>query len=441
MTDQAAGPTWRPTAALRRGIGVAALALLAATALGQRELVLLAVPFALGTAWALVRRPDRPPEVELALDQPTTVEGGSVEARVRVTNEQPRPLLCVVHAVVPGWIRLRHGVGNYAALLPESTTTAVRLQGTVRRWGAYRLGPAVARTVACDGLLVADARVLPAVSLPAYPVAEQFASEQPLPRAAGIVGQHRSRRPGDGGELTDVRPFQAGDRLRRVNWRVTRRTGEVHVNATLAERDAEVVLLLDVRYEAGVSGGVGGASSVLDATVRAAAAITEHYTHQGDRVALVEYGPRLRRLPAGTGRRQYLSALSWLTDVDSAPSGFAPGPRLLAAGLRPPSALVIVLTPLLDQDSADLLAVLARSGRTLVTVDTLPERVRPPHRGDWSDVATRLWRLERANTVGRLRAVGVPVAPWQGAGSLDLMLRHVGRLAATSQAMSRAGSR
>jgi len=431
------GPGWQPTRALARAVGVAAVALLAAAALGRLELVLLAVPFALGTAVSLAIRPDRPPPVSLTLDQPTSVEGGPVRARVTVQSDHPQQMMCVVTCQVPRWVRLHHGNGYYAMLARPAASTTIRLEGTAGRWGSYRLGPAVVRTVACDGLLAARSRTLPALPLAVYPVSEPFDSEEALPRATGISGIHRSRRPGSGGELADVRRFQTGDRLRRINWRVTRRTGELHVNATWSDRDAEVVLLLDVRHEAGVSGGVGGAASVLDATVRAAAAITEHYSHQGDRVALLEFGSRLRRLPAGTGRTHFLSALEWLVTVDRFPTGFGPGDRLVTRGLAGTGALVIVLTPLLDQDSANLLATLVRAGRSLVAVDTLPEQVRPPVRSEWTEAARRLWWLERANTVGRLRGVGVPVEPWRGAGSLDLMLRHVYRLAASSRVLAR----
>ena len=38
------------------------------------------------------------------------------------------------------------------------------------------------------------------------------------PRSSGLVGVHRSPRPGDGTELRDIRAFQPGDRLRRVDW-------------------------------------------------------------------------------------------------------------------------------------------------------------------------------------------------------------------------------
>src|SRR5207245_5177576 len=131
------------------------------------------------------------------------------------------------------------------------------------------------------------------------------------PRAAGLVGVHRSRRPGEGGELAGVRMFAPGDRLRRIDWRVSLRTRQLHVAATLSDRDAEVVLILDVLHEAGRSGGIGGARSVLDTTVRAAAAIAEHYLHRGDRRSFLQYGFPLRRLPAARGRRPSLTGPAW----------------------------------------------------------------------------------------------------------------------------------
>ena len=44
----------------------------------------------------------------------------------------------------------------------------------------------------------------------------------PLPiRLRGLTGAHGSRRPGEGGDLRDVHLFHPGDRLRRIDWRVT----------------------------------------------------------------------------------------------------------------------------------------------------------------------------------------------------------------------------
>jgi uncharacterized protein (DUF58 family) len=439
---QATSRPWRPTRALRRGGALATVPLLAAVLIGQVELVLLAVPFAVGTALSLARRPVAAAQPSLSLDQPTSVENGEIRARVQVARDDDRvPLLCVVNTAVSEWIRLRHGAGHFASLLGGADTSTVRLTGTAKRWGPQRIGPATVRLSACDGLLVAERAVLPPAPLSVYPRTDMFDSAEMLPRASGISGVHRSRRPGTDGELADVRLFQTGDRLRRINWRVTRRTGDIHVNSTLSERDADVVLVLDTRHEAGVSGGVDGPDSVADATVRAAAAITEHYTRQGDRVALVEFGTRLRRLRAGTGRRHHLAALEWLVrlNIDARDMGraYTPGSRLFSTVLQPPGALIVVLTPMLDAESANMLAVLVRAGRSMVAVDTLPEQIRPAYHGPWSPAGVRLWRLERQNTIDRLRSVGVPVEPWRGRGSLDQMLRHVSRLAATSRVLAR----
>ncbi|HWH00338.1 MAG TPA: DUF58 domain-containing protein, partial [Pilimelia sp.] len=316
-----------------------------------------------------------------------------------------------------------------AVAVAAGDEVVVPLRGAALRWGRHRIGPVAARAVAADGLLASRPVLLDARPVAVYPATEPFDADEAMPRAAGLAGVHRSRHPGQGGELAGVRAFAPGDRLRRIDWRVTLRTGAPHVAATLSDRDAEVVLLLDLLAEAGRSGGVGGAASVLDTAVRATAAVAEHYLYRGDRVSLLEYGGQGRRLRAASGRRQYLTVLEWLLDVRSPDVGGEPVGPALVAQLLPGPALVVVLTPLVDARSAELVTGLARSGRFVVAVDTLPARLGPPGYGPWSPVAYRLWRLERENTIGQLREHGVPVVPWAGAGSLDLVLRDVARMA------------
>jgi uncharacterized protein (DUF58 family) len=250
-----------------------------------------------------------------------------------------------------------------------------------------------------------------------------------MPRAAGLVGGHRSRRPGEGGELAGVRAFGPGDRLRRIDWRVSLRTRQLHVAATLSDRDAEVLLLLDVLHEAGRSGGIGGPASVFDTTVRAAAGIAEHYLTRGDRVAMLEYGFRARWLRPASGRRQYLMVLHWLLDTAPSDTPYEPGAGAFGTHLIPAHALVIVLSPLVDPRTGSMLAKMVRSGRFVIAVDTLGStEVRLPA-APWMPVAQRVWTLERANLIGQLREHGVPVVAWAGAGSLDTVLRDVARLA------------
>jgi uncharacterized protein (DUF58 family) len=425
-----APPAWVPTRALGRTVLITGLLLVLGVALGRVDLVLLAAPFAVGAAIGLRRMPRSAPEVGFEAGEEFLVEGGRVDVALTVTNPDVIGYdLVVVRVRTSPWLALENADRPFGIAVAADSWAAVELPGDALRWGRHDLGPAAARVAACGGLLACRPVVTGARGVRVYPETEPFAAVEAMPAAAGLVGNHRSRRPGEGGELAGVRPFAPGDRLRRIDWRVSLRTRDLHVAATLSDRDAEVLLLLDVLVEAGTSGGVKGGASVLDTTVRSAAAVAEHYLKRGDRVSLMEYGAAARRLRPATGRRQYLTVLEWLLDVRADLPDEVPYEQVFGAHHVSPDALVVVLTPLVDPRSADMLAQLTQSGRYTVAVDTLPAGAVPPQRGPWTPLATRLWRIERENVLGRLREHGVPVVAWAGAGSLDLVLRDVARMA------------
>lgn len=447
---------WTPTWAFGRAVLLTGLLLIAGVLFGRVDLVVLAAPFAIGTAYALRRRPAALPRVQIAVAEGNLVEGGELSGQVTVGNPEPVDYdLALLRSRASRWLRVdRVSIAGTAATaasrggqsvvdrplasaLPAGALVEVDLVGTVRRWGRHPLGPVGVQASAALGLLVSRTVVAEAVSVSTYPVTDPFDAVEAMPRAAGLVGAHHSRRPGEGGELAGVRVFGPGDRLRRVDWRVSLRARQLHVAATLSDRDAEVVLLLDVLAEAGRSGGAGGTASVLDTTVRAAAAIAEHYLHRGDRVSMLEYGPAGRRLRPATGRRHYLMVLEWLLDVHPQSSPHELYDSVFGAQLLSSDALVVVLTPLLDERSAQMLARLAWSGRFVVAVDTLPADLAPSRERRWSEAAHRLWRLDRDTMLRQLREHGVPVVRWAGAGSLDEVLRDVARLAAAPRAGAR----
>ena len=97
----------------------------------------------------------------------------------------------------------------------------------------------------------------------------------------------------------------------------------------------------------------------------------------------------------------------------------------------------IVLTPLLDPRSVQLVATLTRSGRFVVAVDTLGPITDAEGSGKWAEVANHMWRLERENLIGQLREHGVPVVAWAGSGSLNQVLRDVTRMAASPKVVGR----
>ncbi|HEX6077120.1 MAG TPA: DUF58 domain-containing protein [Micromonosporaceae bacterium] len=431
-------PGWRPTRALRRVVGLVCLLLIAAVALGRTDLVVLAVPLLTGTLWALRRTPEVSAEVTVDVADTQVGEGQQFDATVSVANPgRVRFVPVSVDVRVGGWLATTEEFRPIVTALPaeRAIDVAVRLQA--RRWGRHRFGSVEVVAAACDGLLVNRPEPPQPLEVRVHPVNEHFEADDAMPRAAELAGTHRSRRPGEGGELVGVRRFVPGDRLRRIDWRVSLRTRELHVVATLSDRDAEVVLLLDTLHEAGVSGGVNGAASVLDVTVRGAASVAEHYLHRGDRVSLLEFGPRHRQLRAAGGRLHYQVIRDWLLDTRVVPGALEPQDWLARPHQLPPNALIVAFTPLLDERSAELLARMAWAGRFLIAVDTLPPRARPAIKSVWREPATRLWLLERQNTIDELREHGVPVVAWRGSGSLDEVLRDVSRMALTSRPVSR----
>ncbi|WP_084958209.1 DUF58 domain-containing protein [Thermoactinospora rubra] len=328
----------------------------------------------------------------------------------KVTVRGAEPMHCLLTPRAAPQLQPAYGSRHRAVPVRPGRAAGVAFGYTATTWGVLEVGPVHVTSFACDGLLELPEFRVPVRRVAVLPLADSFTSRAQLPHAAGLSGAHRSRRPGEGGELAGVRRFQPGDRLRRIDWRTTVRTGETHVNATLSERDAEIVIMIDVLHE-----------TALGTAVRAAAAIAGHYASTGDRVTLTEFGSLPRRLRAGTGRRHLLAALEWLAGVrPHGGSGDEAGERLLTSALPRGRGLVFMLTPLVDERSVAGLTALAVSRRPLVAVDTLGT-------GRAGSLPERIWRLERENFLDRLRESGVPVEPWHGSASLDAVLRDVTR--------------
>jgi uncharacterized protein (DUF58 family) len=430
VTGPEPGAGWRPTAALVRAVGVGGALLLAAVLLRREDLVVLAAPLLIGTVVAVSRRPSAAPEVDLSVPPAAVLEGERLTATVTIGTPDGIDVAAVV-LQVPPWLRTADGRDPpaRAVTVPGAGRIAVPFELTSRRWGRRTTGPAVVRATAAYGLLRFPDLHTGTTVTTTWPLREGFAATDVVPRAEGLVGAHPSRRVGEGGDVAGVRPFVLGDRLRRVNWRVTARNGITHVTQTYSDRDTEVLLCLDSRQDLGTP-----PDSSLDTGVRAAASIAEHYLRAGDRVALADLGRRYRSVPGRNGRGHLVRILDTL--LEAKPRTRVDGGRTIGTwrpadltALAPPDALVVLLTPLASPAALEIVSALTYADRSVVVVDTLPENARPARTADFSDLAFRLWRMQREADVHRLRELGVPVVPWLGAGSLDLVLLDVSRAA------------
>lgn len=425
--------TWRVTAALARALAVGILALGGAVVFRAPALVVLGLPFVAHAVLALLHRPSGSPRVVSHLARTTLHEGQGTRSHLTVTGEG---IEHVTRAVVPSpYVALRPRHGTTSALVSEGLPPV--LVGA-RRWGRRPAGDERVALTSAWGGFRAGPDELHGRMLTVLPTPVEYDAAAGLPDPVGLVGAHRSRRTGDGTEFATTRPFHAGDRLRRVNWRVSLRTRELHVDTTLTEDDTGLLLLVDGLADHGRSGGVDGAPSSLDLTVRAAAAVAGQHVRQGDRVSLRVVGAQAQQLRPGTGRRHLRRLLEVLARIS--PEEPRHEPTRLDLGVTG-GTIVIVLSPMLSPMMATAAAALVRRGLPVLVIDTLPTDLRPASTPGTSDeivgLAWRMRLLERDAVMARLAAIGTPVVAWRGPGTLDEVLRRLARQARLPRVASR----
>ena len=122
-----------------------------------------------------------------------------------------------------------------------------------------------------------------------------------------LLGDHRALTLGDGSELAQIRPYELGDDVRRIDWNVTARTGETHVRDFVAERATQTWLLLDT--SASMTFGTGDRRK-WDVAEGVALAVGHVATRRGNRLAVATFGDRDPAVyPDRQGRRGMLGLL------------------------------------------------------------------------------------------------------------------------------------
>lgn len=424
--------SWRPSPSHFRAAAVGVVGVAAALLFRVPSLLVLATPFAIVAGWSAATRPTHPPAVSARL-APSTVREGEGTAWHASLSDAHRSDHVIASAPDRRWIETRPTSGVVIAAVDDGTASVtVPMRST--RWGHHDVGQVSFVTVSSWGAFRSKG-FDSGLRISTLPLPDRFDATQTRLRTDGLVGLHRSTNPGDGGEFASLRPFRAGDRLRRINWRRSLRSGELHVTTTYADQDIHVALIVDALDDFGVSGGIDGPASSLDTTVRAAGAIAEHFLLGGDRVSLRVLGPRRwPNVPPATGSGHLRRILDVLTSVVPDPSRLPPIRNRHDA--VPHGALVVMLSPLVSPTALERASSIASHGIGVAVIDTLPDDVER----DDDPITSLAWRirlLERRREVRTIQEIGVPVTRWQGPGSLDPFLRDLIRRAALPRMVRR----
>ncbi len=418
------------TAKLPAYAGLAALGLLAALATRRSELAVVAAPFALYAAIGLLvaRRPRLDADVEL--DAERVLEGDELEVRLTLLAEAGTERLEVL-LQLPRELAVIDGVNPVQLRLADSERHELTFRLRCARWGAFRVGRVYLRAHDAFGLFVYEVTLDRRQPLKVYPSEEHVRDLLKPLETQVFAGNHVARQKGEGIEFADLRPFVPGDRVRHVNWRASARRGELWINEHHAERNADVVLLLDSFAEAR-----RGDRSTLDPALRAAGTLAARYLRQKDRVGFVTFGGILNWLLPTTGAVQLYRIVDAMLDTQIVLSYAWRDIGTVPRRTLPPQALVIALTPLLDDRSEAALLDLRGRGFDLVVVEISPLSLLPEPRGEVGRLADRLWRLRRDAVRGRFERAGIPVAVWGDETSLAAALEEVSAYRRRARAVS-----
>ncbi len=412
--------TTRPSARLRSGAAACGLLLLAALGLRRPELVAVAAPLGLALVWGAARA--RPPGLEIGvrLSDLRLVEGEEVAMEVTLRSPTGLDQLELELRVPAGLAAVGELPLRRLRLAPGETRT-LRQRYACRRWGGAALG--VRRAVARDrlGLFAYGLPPGDAVPLRVYPATEPLRARPRPHRPQLSVGGDVARVKGEGIEHADIRPFAPGDRVRRVNWRMTARRGRPYVNEHHPERNADVVLFVDSFGDES-----GWAAGPLDQAVRATAALAALFLEHRDRVGVVGFGGVLRWVLPGGGATQTYRILDSLIDTQIVVSAAWRGVEVIPARTLPPAALVLAVTPLVDERTLAALANLRGRGFDLAVVEIAPDPFLPPATADADRLALRLWQLRRERIRSSFGELGAPVVTWSRDAPLDAALAVLG---------------
>ncbi|TDC96941.1 DUF58 domain-containing protein [Saccharopolyspora aridisoli] len=190
-----------------------------------------------------------------------------------------------------------------------------------------------------------------------------------------LQGNHLGLVPGPGSEPGEARAYQPGDDVRRMDWAVTARMAEPHIRQTVADRELETWVAMDLSPSLDFG---TAACDKRELAVAALAAVMFLTSGGGNRIgAVVDNGTGQHRLPARGGAAHARALLKEVAETPRAPEGTRGDLSALLESLRRPPrrrGLAVVVSDFLG--SADWQRALRGLGarHSLLAIEVIDPR-------------------------------------------------------------------
>ncbi len=188
------------------------------------------------------------------------------------------------------------------------------------------------------------------------------------------IGVRKRRRRGEGLEFHQLREYRPGDSLRQVDWKATSRHLKLISREYQAERDQQVVFLIDCGRRMMAR---DEQLSHFDHSLNSMLLLAYVALRQGDAVGLMAFGGAQRYLPPHKGVGMVTTLLNQLYDLQPTTRSpdYVRAATEIVQRLRKRS-LIVIVTNLRDEDGAEILGALDLLRRHhLVLLASLRERV------------------------------------------------------------------
>jgi len=380
---------------------------------------ILALPLAVYLGAAIYFSPE---EIHLQVTRKISADkvtyGKPVSIDLQITNQGNfQEELHLQDIVTPALLIEDGQVERILSMAPEeSVTLSYRVSGGRGRYRFKGL-----RVVARDhsGLFKKEELIPAQARLVIFPKMTKFkrVAIRPL-QTHGFAGSIPARKPGSGTDFYNVRDYQLGDSLRKINWRVSaRHERSFYTNQFEQEGIADVGLILDARDQGYIRNSRG---SLFEFGVQATASLADAFLSDGHRVALLIYGFGLDRVFPGYGRVQRERILHALARAQTGVNFVLESLERLPTRFFPAKSQLVMVSPLLPDDLQPLIRLRA-SGYELLVVSPNPidYEARELSGGQWTQYAVRLAEIERNLVLRKLNRSGIRVVDWHVDQRLD----------------------
>ena len=350
------------------------------------------------------------PGASFFVDRPRALEGDSVAVTVELQTPYDVPLVDI--EFLPQAKLDHEGTLRALTSLRANVASQHAFRVIVDEWGVIPLGGARVRARDRFGLvsLTTHYDIVSAVRVHIHE--EGVRSLVEPDRFRRLVGSHLSAERGDGCEIADIRPYQPGDRLQSLNWRISARNDEPWITLRHPDRSTTVVLLVDAYQRFGQQRADG-----LRRSVRATLGLARAHLSAQDPVGVMLVGQGMRWFPPELGRLHLHRLEDAMLELSTNRWSESQQSQTLLHRLIPSDAIVVGISPLVDNRYMNVLTSLRGRGQSVHVIE--PVTHWPRHaiarRGRETfrpEMAWRIYSLQQQTVRSGLAKAGISVIPW-----------------------------